>query len=510
MEERELLRSVLESAPDFIARVDLDGRFLFVNRLVPGATMEDTIGRPVFDYIPREAHERVRSALEQVVRTGRPACYDAPAINADGTLSEYRTRVGPIRDGGRVVGLTLIATDVTRHNATERALRESEEKLRMAVDASGIGLWSFDVATHRAHWDEGACRVFGVPPEPEPPAGHDWLAVVHPADRAVAGARLEGAIAGSPLGDWEYRIVRPDGATRWVTCTGCVVRDERGVVTRLMGGVFDVTERRQLEEQLRQAQKMEAIGQLSAGIAHNFNNMLAVILPTIDIAASRAPEPVATMLEGAREAAQRAASIVRELMLLSGKPRAGERKQRAVEAVVERTVTMCRTTFDPQIAIEVELAPDLPLVVADDGQLEQALLNVLINARDALEDVHGRPRRIRVAVDAVGREALPPYLGAAGGGYVRVRVEDSGAGMDEETRRRAFEPFFTTKDVGRGTGLGLSTTYGIVKDHGGLVDCQSAPGRGTTITLALPARCDEVAGDAAAPDEARATPAFDA
>jgi two-component system cell cycle sensor histidine kinase/response regulator CckA len=468
-----LLRSVLENAPDIVARVAIDGTLLYLNRVVAGVVLEEALGRSVLDFIAPESRELVQRTFERVARTGAPGAYDCEALGPNGSTSEYSTTVSPIKEGDRVVALTLISRDVSAQRATERALRESDEKLRLAIGATGVGLWSWDFKTGAISWDDALCRIFGVD---RAPADYDaFLARIHPDDRELVSAHVKRSAETGAYPDLEHRIVRPDGETRWLLGTATIARDEAGQLALLIGGTFDVTDRRRIDEQLRLAQKMEAIGQLSAGIAHNFNNMLAVIVPSVEAASAKADPVAAEMLAAARDAAMRAAGIVRELMLVAGRSRRADRKSLAIEALVERTVRICRSTFDSRITIELRLAPEPPLIVGDGGQIEQALLNVLINARDAVQaSPEPRPRTIRVRLEAQG-------------GRVVVRVEDNGVGMDAATRRRAFEPFFTTKEVGRGTGLGLATTYAIVEDHGGTVECASTVGVGTTFTLTFPA-----------------------
>lgn len=468
-----LLRSVLENAPDFIVRASVDGTVLFLNRVAPGLTVEGSVGRSVLDFVAPESHEIVLRTLDHVARTGEPGTYECKAIGPHGSMSDYSTTVSPIKEGDRVVALTLMIRDISAQKATERALRESDEKLRLAIGATGAGIWSWDLKSDVVSWDEALCRIFGVPYAPR--SYDEFLALIHPDDRARVGAHVQRSAETGVYPDLEHRIVRPDGETRWLLGKASFVRDASGSGSLLIGGTFDITDRRRFEDQLRHAQKMEAIGQLSAGIAHNFNNMLAVIIPSIEVAATRADKTTAEVLAGALDAAMRAAAIVRELMLASGKSRTTDRKPVAIETLVERTVRMCQTTFDPGITLDLRVDPRIPLVVANEGQIGQALLNVLINARDAVRAApEPRRRAIRVSVESSGRE-------------VAVRVEDDGCGMDEETRRRVFEPFFTTKEVGRGTGLGLATTYAIVTDHGGAIECASTLGSGTTFTLTFPA-----------------------
>ena len=475
-----LLRSVLENAPDIVARVAIDGTLLYLNRVVPGVLLEEALGRSCLDFLAPESREIAQRTFEQVARTGSPGGFDCKGVGPNGTTSDYITTVNPIKEGEHVVALTLIARDVSTQRATERALRESDEKLRLAIGATGVGLWSWDFKTGSISWDDALCRIFGVD---RAPADYDaFLACMHPDDREMVAMHVKRSAETGVYPALEHRIVRPDGETRWLLGTATFVRDEAGQLALLIGGTFDVTDRRRIDEQLRLVQKMEAIGQLSAGIAHNFNNMLAVIIPSVEAAAVSANPVASELLAAARDAALRAAGIVRELMLVSGRSRTTDRKPLAIEALVERTVRMCKSTFDSRITFDLRLAPEPPLIVADGGQIEQALLNVLINARDAvLASPDPRPRTIRVRVEAIE-------------GRVVVRVEDNGVGMDAATRRRVFEPFFTTKEVGRGTGLGLATTYAIVKDHGGTIECESAASVGTTFTLTFPAASETERG----------------
>jgi PAS domain S-box-containing protein len=487
-----LLRSVLENAPDIIARVTIDGRLLFLNRVVPGFTVKGSLGRSVLDFVVPESRELFLRVLDHVARTDEPATYECKGVGPHGSVSDYSTTVSPIKEGDRVVALTLIARDVTGQKATERALRESDEKLRLAISATGVGTWSWDLKTDVVSWDEALCRIFGVPCAPR--SYDEFLALMHPDDRARVGTHVRRSVETGVYPDLEHRIVRPDGETRWLLGKGSIVRDGSGNMAQLIGGTFDITDRKQFEEQLRQAQKMEAIGQLSAGIAHNFNNMLAVIVPSVEAASARADAATASALARALDAAMRAAALVRELMLVAGRSRTADRKPVALQSLVERTVRMCQAMFDPRITVDLRVAPEPTLVVADAGQIEQALLNVLINARDAVQAVaDARPLAIRVRVEGSEHQVV-------------VRVEDDGCGMDEETRRRVFEPFFTTKDVGRGTGLGLATTYAIVTDHGGAIECASTLGVGTTFTLTFPAasRCPSSPGAACSKECARA------
>jgi PAS domain S-box-containing protein len=324
------------------------------------------------------------------------ACASIPIFDAAddvlGTFAIYQREPGPfsplalalLRD---VSGLATLAIESDRRAA---ALSESEEKLRMAVDAAGVGLWSWDVRRDLVTWEDPLCAIFGLPRGTAPIGREGYVALVHPDDRERVGAAIARGVA---AGSWEdeYRIVRSDGATRWVVARGSVLsREGRDLV---LGAVIDVTDRRQRDEQLREAQKLEAVGQLTAGIAHNFNNMLMGLLPNLALAVRAAPAELAPLLRSAEHSAERAADLVRQLMTSAGRSRPRARSVESIGALVERTVALCRRTFDQRIAFEAHYDPHAHASV-DPVQLEQAILNLLINARDALDEVAVETGRI--------------------------------------------------------------------------------------------------------------------
>jgi PAS domain S-box-containing protein len=371
---------------------------------------------------------------------------------------------------------------VTEAKETALALRESDEKLRLALAATDLGVWSWDLNADRITWDEVTLRHYGVAQPPE--RYEDFVAIVHPDDRARVDRSLRVAVESGNYPDLEHRVVRADGSIRWILCKGAVQRGSDGRVNRLFGGALDVTERRRLEEQLRQSQKMEAVGQLTAGIAHNFNNLLTAIGPNIDLVLERLGPENAEELADARQAVGRAVELVRQLMVFAQRDPGGV-SLRLVEPrqIVESALDICRRTFERRIRIGLDgVGPSAP-VLADSKQLEQALMNVLLNARDAL-DRTSEPE-IKVLIDVVAASAVArPRPGVDQ--YVLIRIADNGCGMDVDSVERCFEPFFTTKGVGRGTGLGLATTYAIAEEHGGWAACRSEAGVGSAFSLYLP------------------------
>ncbi|MBI2503633.1 MAG: GAF domain-containing protein [Candidatus Latescibacteria bacterium] len=254
----------------------------------------------------------------------------------------------------------------------------------------------------------------------------------------------------------------------------------------------DLRDLAQAQRQLQQAQKMQAVGQLSAGIAHNFNNLLQAILGNLNLAAMKSPAQLQPLLDDAEEAALRGAELIRQLMLFARREKQHLQLQPVdLGTLVQRTLSICRKTFDRRLYLPVELPQDLPLVQADASQLEQVLLNLYLNARDTLAEVERAAPCIRTTLRLAEWSAVP---GPAARSHVVIEVADNGAGMDPQTLERIFEPFFTTKEVGSGTGLGLATAYGILQQHQGRIECASQPGVGTTFSLYLPVLSVEPAG----------------
>jgi signal transduction histidine kinase len=253
--------------------------------------------------------------------------------------------------------------------------------------------------------------------------------------------------------------------------------------------IQQMAERRKVEEQLRHAQKMEAVGQLSAGVAHNFNNMLAIIMGYLELMLRAAPQNLQADLSEAINATQRAADVVDQLMLFARRPLASEFEPINLQELIKRTEEICRKTFDRKFELVVEVPADLAAIQGDENQLQQVFLDLCLNARDAFEDLDRPFHRIQIVADTLKFEAgdLPAHPQLPPGSYARVQIRDNGSGMDRETRERVFEPFFTTKEIGEGTGLGLATVYGILQEHNGWIDCQSELGVGTTFLVHLPA-----------------------
>jgi len=347
------------------------------------------------------------------------------------------------------------------------------------------------------------------------PALHEMLGA---AVGSLVGRTLEQAFEGPAAADWarhlplqeqetifETRHARPDGTVVEIEIGLSPLReDDRQIACAVARDITDrnraAQERDRLEEQFRQVQKLQAVGQLAAGMAHNFNNVLAVIMSAIELVMMDGNAAVNARLELALNSASKAAGMIRQFLVFSRKMPI-EKKPVKLNRIIDEVADMCRRTFDRKIELRVEKV-ELPFVLGDGSQIHGVLLNMCINARDALEscDSFGRPLWVDVRADVVhvrGSEVGHPEV--APGEYIRIAIADNGSGMDAATRERIFEPFFTTKEPGKGTGLGLSTAYGVVTEHGGWIDCDSEPGVGTTFEIYLPVARDAALREAVHP-----------
>ncbi|HKU45061.1 MAG TPA: PAS domain-containing protein [Polyangiales bacterium] len=464
-------RVLLESLPEVVAVLDRDMTLLYLNRTIRGRTTAEMIGGNAQQWILPEHFAGYREMFERAWSSGEPCSTEFS------TLSDYwwQTRFVPVKDAGEVVLMLVTSLDATERVRAERALRASESRLRHAVDVVGMGTWTHDWRSDRIVWDHALCEIFGVSQYDVPTSYEAYLKHLHPEDRERVHASFVRARRSGEFAEIEHRILRASGEVRHVLAKGSSLYDAHGEAIGSLGAVFDVTARKQLEEQLYQSQKLEAVGQLTAGIAHNFNNLLSIILPNVELCMEEASERLVDRLADIEHAAVRAADLIKQLMLFARRDAEVVKIALDPVALLRRTVEICRTTFDRAIRIDFDAGPDVPRVRAHIGQLEQVLLNICINARDAFED--GRTQDPQLTIE----------IARGSGDVVCIRVRDNGPGMDAATRARIFEPFFTTKEVGRGTGLGLATAYAIIADHGGRLECETRPGAGTCFEIVLPA-----------------------
>jgi PAS domain S-box-containing protein len=615
-----LARQIFESAREGVVVLDREGRVRLWNPF-----MEEIFGIPaaeVHGLLLNERFSSVRaSALpDHTLRALRGETSTTPDFPIFARRLRRRVFVAldfqPLRGAnGEAQGVLVFVRDVTTRHAAEEALRRSEERLRLVLDATRDGVWEWDFARSEGFWSPRFRELLGIAPDVPVPPPHEVGVVVHPDDVAAWRAAIQAHLDGGPAFEHEVRLRQPDGSWRWYVDRGCATRDAEGRLVRIVGSIRDISERKAAEDALRRSeaqlrqifsteivgifvsdqrgrlfeandaylrltgytredleaglltwktmaapesldlvartqeelaergistpvegmilrkdgarvpilamvsllddpearsegvgvafvidlsarkeleaellhsQKMESLGRLAGGLAHDFNNLLTAILGHLELAdGDLAPgSPVRADLRAAHRGAERAAELVRQLLGFA-------RKQRSEPASIdpcELVVSMKRMLYAllrDDVELQIELDRRVGAVRADPAQLEQVLLNLVANARDAMPE----GGRVTVCVREEARR-----------GVAAISVRDTGIGMEPAVRERAFEPFFTTKEPGRGTGLGLASVYGIVKQAGGDVRLESEIGCGSTVTVLLP--LSRQAADGATPDAA--------
>ncbi|MEO7998399.1 MAG: ATP-binding protein [Gemmatimonadaceae bacterium] len=384
----------------------------------------------------------------------------------------------------------LFALDQRTQKATEAELRASEERYRLVTRAAGGVMWEWDISDETISLGAGAHELFGWDID-DVPVPMSWFQQrIHPEDIGAMLARAEEVHTSSvSSATHAYRFRRANGQWAMVHDHFHVIRDADGKAQRAIGVMLDASERHALQEQLRQAQKMDAVGRLAGGIAHDFNNLLTIIRGNASLAIEGvdASHPLHAELTNIEQAAARATDLTRQLLAF-GRKQVLLPQPLDINAIVAQLQRLLDRTVPASIAVRLTPAAESGLIKTDRGQLEQVILNLVINARDAMPN--GGTLEVRTSEFTVGDEAsnfMPPSdIPIRPGHYVHLAVTDNGTGMDPDTRAHAFEPFFTTKAVGLGTGLGLATVYGIVKQSDGYVWIESELGKGTTVNVCFP------------------------
>jgi len=488
--------------PDlFVGLMSPDGILLEANAsvlLATGMKIESSFGKP-FDQLEcwsysATVQERLRESIRQAA-AGVPCRYDVQFLLADGSLCWIDFSLRTIRDArGIVTYLVPSAVNIDERKRTEEALRESEFRFRQLAGGIDDVFWLSEPRSLRILYISPAYeRLWGQKCEDLYLSPRAWMQAIHEDDRPRILAKLERP---DEVRTDEFRMIRPDGALRWIQSRVFPIRDERGRTYRVAGIARDITEskhaaeeRARLESLLNQTDKLRALGTLAGGIAHDFNNILAIVNGYSSLVARDLPtdHPSQDRLATVRRAARRGTDLVRQIVTFS-RPRDGSRRITGqLPPVIEDALKLIRATLPAMIEIDTRFEPALPDIDMDVSQMHQVVMNLCTNAAHAIGNTSGR---ITLAVDALvlpasQAAAIAPDLTA--GQYVRLSARDDGCGMDPQTVRRVFEPFFTTKEPGVGTGLGLSVVYGIAKAHGGTVTVQSVLGDGATFDLYFPA-----------------------
>ncbi len=414
----------------------------------------------------------------------------------DGTVRWIQTRAQCFRDAdGRPLRMAGASIDVTERKRAEEALQQSEQRYQLAITGVNQGVWDWDLASDNVFLSARAQELMGQGQGDQVRPRREWIALwkYHPDDRPYVREELSKYLRGATRTfEVEYRMWHPSGAWRWYRDRGVALRDEGGRPYRMAGSIEDVTDRKEaraerdrLEGQLRQAQKLEAMGTLAGGVAHDFNNILAAILGYGEMAQKTAIEGTSLRryIDAAMSAGMRAKALVERILAFS-RSGMGERVPVHVQSVIAESLDIISGSLPPGVRLERTLIAGNAAVLGDPTQLQQVVMNLCSNAVQAIRGTG----TVSVSVDTIELTeprhvttcSLPP------GHYLRLRVADTGTGIDMQVIDRIFDPFFTTKDVGVGTGLGLSLVHGIVTDLGGGIEVENRPGAGATFTVYVP------------------------
>ena len=466
-------------------------------RMYGHASADEMVGRQMHEITPQDDPMNLAYHRAFIACGYRLADWETRDVDKDGNVKYFLNNETGIVEDGLFKRAWGTQRDITERRRAEEERREQETRLRLAIGAARLGTWESDQRTHVVTWSPETEAIFGLEPGAFDGRLETYFSFIHPEDRGRIRANIRRAIedpAADSTTDHQLRIVRRDGSVRWLVARGVVLRDATGEPLRMIGAILDVTAQRQAEEErtlierkLQETQKLESLGVLAGGIAHDFNNLLTGVLGNASLARSEMPpdSPAQESLAQIETGAQRAAELCKQMLAYSGKGRFVVRRL-DLSAVVRDTAELLQLSIGKNAVLRYALAQDLPAVTADATQLRQIVMNLVINASDAIGETSGlitiATGRMRADRAYLAATHLSP--GLPEGDYVFLEVSDNGSGMDAATQAKIFDPFFTTKFTGRG--LGLAAVLGIVRGHRGALKVYSEPGRGTTFKLLLP------------------------
>ncbi len=452
-----------------------------------GYSADEAIGKTPDILIDHDVAMDELLRVRELMAQGHRARGEFAAKTKDGRRIWLDADLAPVRDeNGELTHWVAVERDVTERRQKEEQLRISDERYRLATLATHDVIWDWDFEAETIVWNDNMLGTLGFDPSMVPLSPDFWESRIHEEDRDRVLDGLYSVIKGTET-NWtaQYRFLHSDGRALSVIDRGFILRDVHGKALRMVGSIIDVTEQRSFEERMRQSQKMEVVGQMTGGVAHDFNNLLTVILGNAELLADQLQdrERLKALAEMTASAAQRGAQLTHRLLAFARRQPL-EPKPIDANSLVAGMEGLFRRTFSEDIEIDIVSKENLWVTELDPSQLEVALLNLVVNARDAMPD----GGKLTIEMDNIELDAdyANRHSEVEPGDYVMISVSDTGCGMSKEIVDRAFEPFFTTKEVGKGSGLGLSMVFGFVKQSGGHAKIYSEEGEGTTVRLYFP------------------------
>ncbi|MCX8022941.1 MAG: PAS domain S-box protein [Syntrophorhabdaceae bacterium] len=483
-ESSEILNSLINATKESLLLIDRSGKVLIANDTTAerlNTTVDRLIGSTLYDHLPREVAEKRKAHFDYVFSTGQHTSFQD---EREGRW--YVTYAYPVFDEKKEVSkLAIFAIDITERKKARESLKASEERYRAIFENTAIGIAQFTFEGKFLDVNPALARIYGYSsPEELIHSIHDIgkQLYVRPEERKTV---LEYIRKYGRIDNFETERYRKDGSRIWVSVSARAIYDEKGDIMYCLGTVEDISEKKRLEQQLRQAQKMEAIGIFAGGVAHDFNNLLTVITGYAALLQMKmeGEDPLKSYVDQIISASHKASTLTANLLAFSRKQPVSLKPIKLNETVQAAEKFLIRL-LPENITLSMKLSSDDPSVMADSTQIDQILLNLAANARDAMP----KGGVLSIETDIVEDKMIYHKAGepAKNGRYAFIKVSDTGIGMDEEIKEHIFDPFFTTKDVGKGTGLGLSTVYGIVRQHNGYITFDSEKGKGTTFYIYLP------------------------
>jgi PAS domain S-box-containing protein len=489
--QKAYFEAIYQNSPDAVALVDPQDRIVSINNAFSRLFQyepDEVIGLPINDLITDASSRAHADNLSRQALQGIPFEVESKRKRRDGSLVDVAIVAAPIRLDGRLVGVYAAYRDIRPRKEAERALREMDEKYRLIVDHSNDAIFvlqdgfvRFWNPRFRAWTGYSDGEISRLPAEQ----------LIHPEDRSFVLNYHRRRLAGEDNvpSSYRFRALTKDGSILWIHINAIVVDWDGRPAT--INFARDFTREKELESQLLQAQKMEAVGTLAGGIAHDFNNLLQSIQGYTELLLlNKDPDhPDRRRIQRILESIEKGTELARQLLTFSRKLESRLKPLNLNREIIQ-IKTLLERTIPKMIRIRLDLDPTVPAILADTAQITQLIMNLVVNAKDAMPE----GGRITIATEGVADPSqLPPSLPP--GSYVRLTVQDTGPGIPPEVQDKIFEPFFTTKPIGHGTGLGLSMVYGIVQNHGGTIFCDSEPGRGARFRIYFPAIPDRPAGN---------------